>query len=186
MDRKQEQFEHIYIHHYNKVKFFAFSYLKDIQAAECVSQDVFVALWKDWEKIEIADNILSYLMVSAKNRCLNVLRKEKYGTDYKDINQKLSKESLNIAALTDSSSTSLYSKEIERLLFKAIEEMPNKIKSTFILSRFKHFKYEEIANIQEISVKTVEYRITNALKILRIYFKDYLLLFLGYMIIKLF
>jgi len=186
MDSKQQKFEEIYLRHYPKVKFFALSYLKEMKAAECVAQDVFVSLWNNWDKVQISDNIISYLMVSAKNNCLNIIRKNKYGQDYKEFSQKMTKESANYAALADSSSSTLYSNEIEILMLKALDEMPIKIKSTFILSRFKHHKYEDIAQIQNISIKTVEYRITNALKILRIYLKDYLGLLLGYLFTKLF
>ena len=45
--------------------------------------------------------------------------------------------------------------------------MPPKTKDAFILSRFKHKTYSEIAQIQNVSEKNIEYRISEALKILR-------------------
>ncbi|GAB1473783.1 RNA polymerase sigma-70 factor [Bacteroidota bacterium] len=186
MGNKQKIFEEIYIRHYCKVKFFACSYLKDTSEAESVAQDVFIYLWNNWDRVQISENILSYLMVSAKRKCLNVLRKERYGRDYLEHNNRLTKEIFNYNSLEDGSSTALYSSEIEKIYSFAIDSMPEKIRTTFLLSRIKYLKYDEIATIQKISVKTVEYRITYALKILRGYLKDYLFFLLGYLFSRLF
>ncbi len=42
-------FEEIYKNHFNKVRFFAYSYLNDNEKAENIAQDVFLALWGDME-----------------------------------------------------------------------------------------------------------------------------------------
>jgi RNA polymerase sigma-70 factor (ECF subfamily) len=135
-----------------------------------------LALWNKWEQIDIQNNIVAYLMVSAKNACLNTLRKEKHIADYKDYTQNFTKNTINYAALADESSTSLFSKEIEGIVHKALEEMPHQTKSTFLLSRNKGMKYEEIAKLQGVSVKTVEYRISSVLKKLRTSLQNYLML----------
>jgi DNA-directed RNA polymerase specialized sigma24 family protein len=50
--------------------------------------------------------------------------------------------------------------DVEKIYKKCVDEMPDKIKSTFLLSRSKRYSNDEIAQIQGISVKTVEKRIT--------------------------
>jgi len=175
MDNKHDIFSKIYTDYSSKVKYFAYSYLKDMQAAESITHDVFLALWKKWEQIDINQNIVSYLMVSAKNACLNYIRKERHLSDFKDYTQKFNKTTINYAALADESSTALYSKEIESTIVKALDEMPGNLRSTFVLSRFKQMKYDEIAQFQGISVKTVEFRISRVLKLLRSCLKKYLM-----------
>jgi len=170
---KRLVFTDIYIKNYRKVKYFAYAYMKDIQAAESIAHDVFLTLWKKWEQIDINDNIVSYLMVSAKNASLNYIRREKKMLDFKGYSQKFTKETINHAALADESSTILYSKEITEILHQALAQMPPKTKSTFILSRFKGMKYHEIAKLESVSIKTVEFRISSALKLLRKYLKNY-------------
>jgi len=176
MSSKHDIFTKIYIDYSRKVKYFAYSYLKDLPAAESITHDVFLTLWNKWEHINIDNNITAYLMVSAKNACLNYIRKETHLTDYKNYTQKFTKNTINYAALADDSSTALYSKEIESIVLKALEEVSQNTKSTFILSRFKQMKYEEIAKLQGISVKTVEFRISSVLKLLRSYLINYLTL----------
>ena len=52
--------------------------------------------------------------------------------------------------------------------------MPQKVRETFVLSRKKGFKNKEIAQIQQINIRTVEIRISQAYRILRKQLKDYL------------
>jgi len=176
MNNKHDTFTKIYTDYSCRVKYFAYSYLKDMQAAESITHDVFLALWNKWQSIDVTQNVLSYLMVSTKNACLNYIRKEKHLTNFRDYSQKFNKDTINYTALADESSTALYSQEIKRALSKALDQMPQNLKSTFILSRFKRMKYEEIAKLQGISTKTVEFRISSVLKLLRSYLKNFLIL----------
>lgn len=66
--------------------------------------------------------------------------------------------------------------ELSRNIEKAIGELPETYREVFSISRFGNCSNKEIADQLNVSVKTVEYRITQALKILRIKLKDYLYL----------
>ena len=68
-------------------------------------------------------------------------------------------------------------KEIEELLAKAIEHLPEKCRQVFILSRMNGLKHEEIATQMNISVYTVQNHITTAIRKLKVELKDYLPLF---------
>ena len=58
------------------------------------------------------------------------------------------------------------SQEGDLLLTELLVALPPKLRETFCLSRFTGLSYEEIAQKQAISVKTVEWRISRALAIL--------------------
>jgi RNA polymerase sigma-70 factor (ECF subfamily) len=60
------------------------------------------------------------------------------------------------------------------MVSKAIDELPESYREVFVRSRFGISTNVQIAEELGISVKTVEYRITQILKILRIKLKDYL------------
>jgi RNA polymerase sigma-70 factor (ECF subfamily) len=64
--------------------------------------------------------------------------------------------------------------ELEQLLTKSIDSLPDKIRETFVLSRMDGLTYPQIAEQQGISVKTVEYRVGKALSVLRTELSDYL------------
>lgn len=64
--------------------------------------------------------------------------------------------------------------ELTENIQKAIENLPETYRETFAMSRFGEKTNVQIAEKLGISVKTVEYRISQALKILRFKLKDYL------------
>ena len=64
--------------------------------------------------------------------------------------------------------------ELTENITKAIEELPENYRETFKLSRFGEQSNLQIAEALGVSIKTVEYRITQSLKILRVKLKDYL------------
>lgn len=164
-------FEEIYRRHFKKVVFFAFRYLNDQEKAQNIAQDVFVALWGQMEIIDKEGEVLPYLFILTKYRCLNWLRREKQHEKFKS--NILTDNDISITALADESSISLYNTEIEVLVNEALKKMPDKVKDTFVLSRFKNLKNKEIATLQNISVKTVEYRISFAFRVLRKILRDY-------------
>ncbi|MDD3990012.1 MAG: RNA polymerase sigma-70 factor [Bacteroidales bacterium] len=181
-----EAFGQMYISNYHKIRSFCFGYIKDENIAKCIAQDVFVVVWNNRNNLSFSDELLPYLFVLAKNMCLNILKREKVKQSYKDYKTRISRESLNYSSLKEVSINSLYGKEVEDLIKKAIEQMPDTVKSTFCLSRFRDMKYGDIAKCQDISVKTVEYRIMCALRILRRALRDYLPVLLGYFSTRLF
>lgn len=68
----------------------------------------------------------------------------------------------------------VYMKELMKLTEEAIERLPPQYREAFVLHRFEGKSYKEIADFLCVSPKTVDYRIQQALKLLRIRLKDYL------------
>lgn len=72
-------------------------------------------------------------------------------------------------------SNDLYStEELENIIEDAIQKLPEKIQVVFKMSRFEQMTYKEIAEKQNISIKTVESYIHKALIMLSVSLKDYL------------
>ena len=64
--------------------------------------------------------------------------------------------------------------ELQKQIQEAILRLPSSYREAFIMHRFHDMSYKEIAVQLNISPKTVDYRIQQALKQLRIELKDYL------------
>ncbi|PKP05775.1 MAG: hypothetical protein CVU10_10535 [Bacteroidetes bacterium HGW-Bacteroidetes-5] len=179
-------FEEIYALHLHKVQFFAYNYIRDWDNAKSISNEVFTSIWNNRSKIDFNRDMLPYLLVVTRNKCLNVLKKEKTEREFlKYSGNQITENELNYLSLENPSSTILYSKEIKRIFGESLQLMNDKIKNTFCLNRFGNLSYEEIAKLEGVTVKTVEYRISVALRVLRIKFKDYLPFYLGYLIVLL-
>ena len=63
--------------------------------------------------------------------------------------------------------------ELQQRIKEALAELPNTYREAFMLHRFGNKSYKEIAELLQVSPKTVDYRIQQALKQLRILLKDY-------------
>ena len=68
----------------------------------------------------------------------------------------------------------IFSKEIQSILTKTLDDLPLQTKRVFMMSRFEQKSGKEIAEELGITVKGVDYHIAKALKALRISLKDYL------------
>jgi RNA polymerase sigma-70 factor (ECF subfamily) len=136
------------------------------QEARDLVQDVFVKFWNDREKSDIRFSIRSYLFASVKNRCFDLLRK-------KDARVK-TEELSSFRDVGDESFETYVLTELEDLFNKSLDKLPEGCREVFEMSRLHGLKNREIATKLDISEKTVEKQITNALHILRIELKDYL------------
>lgn len=138
---------------------FAVSFLRNREVAEEVVSDVFVKIWKNRSELENIKNLKSYLFISVKNGCLSHLRKaarEKIVS----IDEYAEFHFLPVEGPEDS----LIEDETLEMIYETIEKLPAKCKLAFTLAKINGLKYKEIAEIMEISEKTVNNHLVNAVK----------------------
>lgn len=112
-----------------------------------------------------------YLFTSAKNRCLTYLSREALRSN------RLS--DLRVDVAEPFGVPDIYQlEELRQNIRRAVEELPEPYREAFEMNRFENRTYKEIAEELGISAKTVDYRIQQSLKILRVKLKDYLPLIL--------
>ena len=124
-------------------------------------------LWETRENLVIETSLKSYLFISTKHRCLNAIRKNQY---HERIHNQIYEKIKDQFEDPDY----YFVNELTENIQKAIENLPETYRETFAMSRFGEKTNVQIAEKLGISVKTVEYRISQALKILRFKLKDYL------------
>ncbi len=139
---------------------FATSIIGRSNDAEELVHDVFIAIWNRESNDLDPNGIKSYLFTSVKNRCLNFIKKSKL--DVTDINDESPVFDANVNA-----HTSMVAKESEKRIQLLIDQLPKKCKQVFLMSRMYELSYKEIAEILEITPKTVENQISIALKFLK-------------------
>ena len=87
--------------------------------------------------------------------------------------QKIS-DMLHEISKEDMAENSFDAEELKRRIQEAIESLPEQYRDAFTLHRFSDKTYSEIADMYNVSPKTIDYRIQQALKILRKKLGDYL------------
>lgn len=172
-EQKERLFNDAFQAHFERVATYAYRYCKDWEMARNISQDTFIAFWENMDKIDSTKTTLPYLFFIAKNKTLNALKRDLVRERYSNYTQKREME-VGYRALESSTMEAVHVGEVERIIAQSIEQMNEKVKETFCLSRFKNLKNEEVAQALDVSVKTVEYRMAAALRILRKNLKDFM------------
>lgn len=161
----ENTFKDAYNNYFEIVCRFLNYYTRDYQAIEEVVQEVFVNLWVDYRGKEI-EYIKTFLYNSARNRMLNYLRDKE--------NRTVLLETWARIELEKNEASDCVDRELfNQLLQAAVESLPEKCKEIFILSREEQLSYKEIAEVKEISVKTVENQMGIALKKIREYLSSH-------------
>jgi len=152
-------FTSFYRQFYQKLLLTSDKYVEDIFIAEEIVQDVFLKIWEEPEGLNEIKLINSYLYRSVINASINYLNRQK----------NIERHHLKIAANYSEESLIELDEENELIVLinTEIEKLPTQCKKIFKLSRFEHLKYKEIANLLNISERTVENHIASALKTLR-------------------
>lgn len=168
----KKAFEEIYNEFFGVHYHLCLQYIHNEKAAEEIVQDTFLKLWEIRNTLNDQINIRSFLYTITKNNCLNYLRNQKISMKHFE-NMKYMEMQFNYEAL-EKLGNYIQFEEMRSKIEEAIAQLPAELVETFQLSRFEELSYKEIAEKQNISIKTVEARISKALRILRVELKDFL------------
>lgn len=131
----------------------------DGDVAEDAVQEVFVGLWRQRDALPEAPKFAGYMHRAVRNRCLNQLRDR----------ETLSLESAAVPPLevAPSAPLDLHEEMLIGYVSAALATLPTRTREVFHLSRDDGMTYREIAEVLEISTKTVETLMGRALATLR-------------------
>lgn len=153
-------FEELFLIYCQLLIHFVHRYVRDTQIAENIVQDVFLKIWMNRSDLNPSLNIKTYLYTAVKNRALNHLR-------HADVEHRNAENLRSMNYPVRTPEDEWHEQELKASVQKAIEELPEKCRIIFSMSRFDSLTYAEIAEIQDISIKTVETQMGRALKTLR-------------------
>lgn len=154
-----EAFMKIFRLYYKGLVNFCGQFIGNLAVCEDIVQDVFVRLWEERASIEIRRSLRSYLTILVQNRALDELRRAKVKDRY------VSAVEMRLLDLTPEDH--LFFTDLSEALEKAILELPDNERDTLRLSIVRRLTYPQIAESLGVSVRTVESRISRALKAIR-------------------
>ncbi len=161
--------------YFNALLNYANFYIGSRQLAEDLVHDVFYKIWETRSKLTIHTSIKSYLFKSVHNNCIQYLRHLKVVNKHqKDQESRLEEALLLNRLYFETGLSKLLEKEINELVEESISRLPSKTRDIYVMSRRNYKKNSEIARKLNVTEKTVEYHMTQALSLLRVELKDYL------------
>ena len=156
----KEAFTTLYKQYWKQVYDFSCLYLTSVSAAEEVVQEVFIKVGESREFLREDDNFKGLLFIITRNMIFNQHRKKLNEDFYRVTVLAAMEKSYDIE---DEIETNNLREYIDLL----IEELPPRRREIFNLSRKENKSYKEIALLLNISEKTVENQIHEALKFLK-------------------
>ena len=143
----------------------------ELEDAEEIVEDSLLWIWENRETLVIESSLNSYLFKMVYRRALNKLAHidatQRADTRFYEEMQEMLQD------------TDYYQiEELAKRIEDAVAALPESYREAFVMHRFRDMSYKEIAETLGVSPKTIDYRIQQALKQLRVDLEDYLPLLL--------
>lgn len=156
--QKRQVMEQIYKATFQALWSTAFRILRDRTLAEDMVQEVMLRVWQMESLAHIGTSLHGYLHRAVLHRSLNKVRDDKRWMDESDP---------AVDPAVPHTHHPLDTERLEKRMQAAIAALPDRCRLVFVLCRYENLSYKEVAELMDISVKTVENQMTNALRILR-------------------
>jgi RNA polymerase sigma-70 factor (family 1) len=158
----EQAFGALYDRYADKLYRFVYSRVRQKENTEEIIQEIFLSLWAKRDTLLVTFSLDSYLYGAAKHKIFSYIRSEKvrkkYAVDF----------TLFAAERLDNSLEELVNlKDLQESLARSLATLPEKCQLAFRLSRMEHLPIAQIAEQMNISTRTVENYLSQALRQLR-------------------
>lgn len=134
--------------------------LRSMHRAEDLVQDLFLSVFKRRHNLEITGSFAAYIFTALRFRIFNEMRSALIREKYMHWLVNATDQQVEICSTVEA-------RFLNRQINRAVEELPHKCRTVFVLSREQSLTYPSIAAQLSISVSTVEKHIVKALKRVR-------------------
>jgi RNA polymerase sigma-70 factor, ECF subfamily len=156
----QEAFKTFFTLFYGDIYRFLYKYLSNINDAEDLCQETFIRFWQQRHKIDHSSFPRAYLYKIAKNLAFNCSTRKPPSISYDNDYQIISLAGKDPQVDYDN-------KNLAEVCRKIINDLPERCRMTFILSRYEGLDYSEIAETMDVSIQTVKNQMSKAINYLK-------------------
>lgn len=164
----ESAFKELFNYYYPRLLNYSFVIIKNHESAEDIVLEVLHSIWDQREKLNRIVRFESYLYVCTKNKTLNQIRENS-----KFLNVSFSKSHYKEYITYQNPEIHYLTIELLKIVDKAILGLPEKTRLVYRLVKEDGLKYQEVADILGISVKTVNNQLVCAVKSVRESVTDY-------------
>ncbi|MCW9707921.1 RNA polymerase sigma-70 factor [Fodinibius salsisoli] len=165
----KRSFKKLFETYYSPLLQFAYRYVNSRSVAEGVVQDVFLWIWENKQGWEVRGKLKTYLFRAVKHQAIDYLRHERTREKYQQQFSEIRTQSISPEIPLDDEE-----RDFVQAVQELIEELPQRPRMVYKLSRLEGLTYKEIAEVLDVSPKTVESHISRALDYLRKHLTPYL------------
>jgi RNA polymerase sigma-70 factor (ECF subfamily) len=161
-DGDKEAFTMLYRRYWEDLFISAARALRSKTDAADLVQDIFLSIWNRRNDLRITGSLAAYLQTSVRYKVIKYIEKNITRRDYLVL---LTEVLVNYQP--PDAESQLQIKELQHVIHSAVEQMPNKMREVYQLSRKHHLSHKEIAERLAISDETVKKHIQHALQIIK-------------------
>lgn len=163
----EEAFCELYAAYKNRLIYFAMRFLKSREYAEDAFQDAFAVIWQGRRFINPDASFSSYLYTIVRNRVLNQLRDLER---HDELKEQILSQAVDYA---NDTGHMILANDLHALIARAMQQLTDRQRQVFEMSREMQLSHREIADALGISVYTVQEHISTSLRILRTYLEKH-------------
>jgi RNA polymerase sigma-70 factor (family 1) len=161
-DGDKEAFTMLYRRYWESLFVSAARALRSKTDAADLVQDIFLSIWNRRNDLRITGSLAAYLQTSVRYKVIKYIEKNITRRDYLVL---ITEVLVNYQA--PDAESQLQIKELQNVVQSAVQQMPNKMREVYQLSRKHHLSHKEIAERLAISDETVKKHIQHALQIIK-------------------
>lgn len=161
-ENDEKAFRKLFDQYYASLVHYSAYIIGSAPLAEEIVSEVFVLLWKSRQTLTNVKDIKRYLYTSTKNKTIDYIRRKKNLTFIS-----VDKKNLREYVVYENPEDQCIEKEIRDRLEEAVLKLPEKCRMIFRMVKEEQMKYDEVAELLDISPKTVENQMVKALKVVR-------------------
>ena len=147
-------FKQVFEFYYPKIVSYFYTRISDFSISEDLAQQVFISVWNSRNKLDETKQFSSYIFTISKHKLIDFYRKKS------DVLIELDEQLPSDFEYNPS-------ENISDQILELLNELPHQQRITFLLHRLDGLSYKELSECFDISVKTVEKRVSQVLKFLR-------------------
>ncbi len=155
----ESAYREIFISFYKPLQQFAFSFVKSRELAEEIVSDVFLKIWLNRSELNQVENLKVYLYVSIKNTSLKYLLKQ-----HRQVAISIDELEVELESFSRTPEEIMLTAEMLNKIKESVNSLPPRCKIIFKLIKEDGLKYKEVAEILNISIKTIDNQLAIALK----------------------
>lgn len=157
-------FEKLFFHYYLPLTRFAWRYTDSKAIAEDLVQDLLQEIWENRVEWAPVGKLRPFLYLKVKQKCLNYLKRRQIMRVHDD---RWTEEWTDTVFFPEESDREEQLQAFQQAVGRAVEKLPLRCKMIFKMHKFDGLTHKEIAEVMQLSSKTVEFQLNKALKLLR-------------------
>ena len=170
---KNSTYKNLLEKHNNRVFSYAYYILRNREDAEDITQDVFIRLWQNWDRID-HNKVKAWMMKVVHNRCMDLYRRKKV-----PINQQCKAYGVELQSIPSERTVennpeyNLEFTESQKLLLSALDTLPPRTREILLMHYYQDLKYKTISEIMNTKISTIKVAVHRGKRLLRKALEDY-------------